>query len=225
MKSILTVLLALTFSSQAEISAQENVFSCSEAGNLTHSFRKTDSGYDLLVNFRMYEIRPDWDSETNQPIGYGAVGIDVPIENDNVRMTGMNWIKEKADFFTELFPPTPLPTEGPIDKGLIVLKFQDDNCFVEEKEGFHFVSCRAQGPLNINGVDIESVDFSMQNQMRRTLLSSPQDPNELEIGEVEAVYANLTFAKRRGNGIYMYRSSTTYYPNGNDVQCYKGAFR
>jgi len=182
MRSILLTIFALSFTFQTQAHAAENVFSCSEGGNLTHSFRKTDEGYQLLVNFRIYEIRPEWDSETNQPIGQGAVGIDVPVENDNIRMTGMNWLKEKVEFFSELFPPTPLPTQSPIDNGIFVLSFEEDDCFVEEKEGFHFVNCRARGPLSINGVELESVDFSMQNQMRRTLLSSPLDPNELEIG-------------------------------------------
>ena len=214
-----TILFALSLNSAY---AQENILSCTEAGNLTHNFIKLKEGYGLLVNFGMYEIAPEFNSETGEFEGQGFIGIDVPVDNDNVRITGMSWINEKAEFFKELFPDTHLPASAPIKTGFFALDFSKEDCVVKEKEGFIYANCRAQGPVVINGVELKYIDFSMQNQIRTTLLSNPINPNDLDVGEVETVYANIKFAKKKGEGTYVYRSSTTYYPNGNDIKCYKG---
>jgi len=213
-------LLFIFLSTQAI--AEENVFSCSESGNLTHSFVKTDDGYKLHANFGMYMIQPAYNTETGEFEGQGEIAIDVPITNDDIRMTSVNWINEKVEFFKELFPTTKLPVQNSVDTGKVELSFSNKNCEVVEKDGFHAINCRAEGPLEINGVLLENVDFTMQNQIRTTLLNSAYGTPDLVISDVEAVYASLSFHKKRGFGTYVYRSSTTYYPNDSEVSCVKG---
>lgn len=216
------LLFVLVFSFQVSAFANENIISCTETGDQTHRFLKTDDGYRLEVDFRMYYIRPNFDPNTGAASGHGAIGIDVPLENDSVRTTSMRWINEKNAFFQELFPPTELPTEDAVSTGQIRIDLKESDCVVKKVDELVFASCRAEGPMDINGVEIKNIDFSMQNQVRRTLLNDLNNPEELVVSEVDAVYANVSFHKVKGYGTYIYRSSMTYYPNQNDIMCYIG---
>ncbi len=221
--SLILVLFSFSFAfgQEAPVKRAETVVACAEAMGLTHNLAKVENGYRLIVEFGIYSIKPKYNTETEMFDGPAYIGVDVPIENDNIRHTSMNWIKRKADFFKELFPDVKIPIKNKIQTSTLILDFAEKNCYIRAREEFIYANCRAEGPIVVNGVVLESIDFSIQNQMRTTLLSDPEKPNELVVGELEAYYANLVFSKKEGYGKMNYRSSTTYYPDGNDIQCHR----
>lgn len=215
------ILLLLLFTTSS-FASEVNVLSCSERGDQTHRLTKTKTGYNFSVSFRIFSIRPEYDPSTGLVSGQGQIGIDVPLENDGVRTTSMRWMNEKDKFFQRLFPAVDLPVQSSVTTGELSLDLATDDCQVKEQEEFIFVSCRAKGPHLINGVEIENVDIHMQNQIRTTLLNDPEDQEELVVSEIEAVYASVSFHKKQGYGTYIYRSSVTYLPDGDETQCLKG---
>gem|GEM_PF-5347643 len=219
--SLIFSISSIAFGQEASVKRAETVVACAEVAGLTHNFSKTEEGYRLIVEFGIYSIKPKYNAETKKFSGPAYIGVDVPIENDNIRHTSMDWVTRKAAFFKKLFPDVKLPIKDKIQTSTLILDFTEEDCYLRTREEFVYASCRAEGPININGVVLESIDFSIQNQMRTTLLSDPENPDELVVGELETYYANLVFAKKEGYGKTNYRSSTTYYPDGNDVQCHR----
>lgn len=183
MNFILTVLLSWAYAENLHVG-------CATAhGALSHNLTRTETGYAAHVQFPRHR-----NSE-------GKRVLNVPLTNDNSFSDNLDFLKEKRDFFSAVFG----------DKDYITLKFEEDRCGSVEHEGHVLWICAGEQVLEVEGLDIENVEFSLESQKRINL-----------VGEVQIYYADLII-KTKPNEVgisRVYRSSYTYYTNDSGTACY-----
>jgi|GEM_PF-2598065 len=168
-------------------------------GNLVHKVSIVDN--ELIGWFNFPSFR---DLETD-PSGQTR-GLNTPLSNENVFSDRLGFLKEKSEFFQKVFG----------DKPALQLKF--NACELQQSADKKFAArfCAKFGPMVINGVHIRQIDFSLQNQIRTSLVGS-----EGQVQNTEVVYADLMFTTEpnESGAIKKYLSSMSYYPNGDSIQC------
>jgi len=191
--TVLSILFSLPASAQL-------LSGCAMAhGNLVHKVSIIDSeliGWFSFPTFRDLEKDP-----TGQ-----LRSLNTPLSNDTVFSDRLEFLKEKSDFFQSIF------------KNSLNLKVIFDACELQQSADKTLSArfCSKFGPLVINGVKIQQIDFSMQNQFRTSLVGSVGQTQKTEV-----VYADLMFTTEpnKSGGIKKYLSSMSYFPNGDSIQC------
>jgi hypothetical protein len=168
-------------------------------GNLAHTVSEVDGEIVGRFTFPSYiDYKKDKTGNT--------LSINAPLSNDGVFSLGLPFINEKRNFVDKVFASSP---------NLVVVF---DSCELQESKDKQLAArfCSKSGRFEINGVELKRLEFSMQNQVRKSLTGS-----EGQIKFTEVVYADLIFTTvANANGkITMYKSSYSYFPNGDTIQC------
>jgi len=168
-------------------------------GSLTHTISKVDGKHIGRFYFPTY-IDYEKDSTGN------TLSMNSPLSNDGVFSLGLPFMEEKRQFLDKVFAPS------------LNLIIEFDSCELQQSDDKELSArfCIKNGPIEINGIKLKRIEFSLQNQIRKSLTGSAGQTKLTEV-----VYADLTFTtEANSNGrITMYKSSYSYFPNGNSVQC------
>jgi len=198
LKSIVCLAALCLFSTQ---SYAQDLFGCAIAnGNMIHSVFTDDDGswtgrFDL-PSYRNLEKDPSGQTTT----------LNAPLTNDSLFSDNLAFTHEKQAVLEKIFG----------DKFSLQVKF--DRCELQQSEDKAFSArfCSKSGSFKINGVALQRIEFSLQNQIRTSLVG-----NQGQVAQTSVVYADLLFTTTSNqNGIATaYRSSYTYFPNGDSTQC------
>ena len=222
----LTVFL---FSSSLLAESSQDLMACSmfNGSFLQKINYSVDRGYQGIFVYPLYYQMPSeevleaskeawrqWDGVSEAPEDPRRVGAAIPLESFNVMTPDLERLSEKAQFFNKLFPSQ--KSEEVVDGqlGILTIDFQE-SCDVLDQGEFMAIHCEANDKRKINGVEIERVLFTMRNQKLTSV-----DQN-LELQSYSLVTTDLTLL----SGGRYYRSSYSFTPNGNDIQCSLGASR
>ena len=190
---ILGLTLILTAANQAY--ANELLSGCvMNNGALTHQVFLNDNkflGRFDFPTFRDFETDPSGSTHK----------VNVPLSNDSIFAHQLGFLEEKEAVFRTIFGK----------KTELVVEF--DHCELQESHDKTLAArfCSKLSPTEINGVKLKSIHFGIQNQIRTSLVGSHG-----QTGETHVVYANLRVITESN---VAYKSSFTYYPNGNSTQC------
>lgn len=192
-------ILALGFNS----AQAEDVAACGLGnGDMIHKIvQKTDGSFCGHFDLPLYR---DFEADSRGQI----IEVNAPLSDSNVFSNGLPFLKEKSNFLKNLFK-----SNGETNANL---KIKFDHCENQSSADKKLKAwfCNATTTSSINGVAVHRVDFSLQNQTRTSLVGENG-----ETAEFDVYYAELTFTVPSKNGKTMYKSSYSYFPNGNSIQC------
>ena len=190
-----SLLLILTTQARAEL-----LSGCAMAhGSLVHKVSNVDG--ELVARFDF----PTFRDLEKDPSGQ-TQSLNTPLSNDGLFADRLEFLKEKQEFFEKVFGP----------KFNLIVKF--DFCELQENQDKKLAArfCFKSGPMEINGQAVNLIEFGIQNQFRTSLVGS-----QGQTAQTEVVYADLAFTTlpNKSGIAKIYRSSFSYYPNGDSVQC------
>lgn len=169
------------------------------SGSLIHKVDNINN--ELVGSFQFPQFRDVVKDPTGQ-----TQSMNAPLSNDPVFSDRLEFLKEKNQFLEKIFD----------EKFSLKIKFDfcESQQSADKKLSAKF--CIKNGPFEINGISLQRVQFSIQNQVRTSLVGS-----DGQVAHTDVVYADLLFTTTSdAKGIVKaYRSSFTYYPNGNSIQC------
>lgn len=127
--------------------------------------------------------------------------LNPPLSNDPIFTDNLDFLNKKTALFRSIFN----------EKAELHVVF--DYCELQESRDKTLAArfCIKDTPTEINGVKIKKIEFSLQNQIRKSLIG-----NHGQTGQTHAVYADLLITSKEN---VAYRSSFTYFPDGNASQC------
>jgi len=192
---VLSVVLSGATQAQAEL-----LSGCAmDNGNLIHKVDLVAGG--LIGRFDFPTFKDLEEDSTGQ-----TRSVNAPLTNDSIFSSSLPFLKEKKKFLEKVFGP----------KRSLNVNF--DFCEFQQSEYKKFSArfCIKEGPFEVNGVSLKRLEFSIQNQVRTSLVGS-----QGQVAQTDVVYVDLLFTTVANSSgvVKKYNSSFTYYPDGDSIQC------
>ena len=166
------------------------MIACATAhGSLSHGLNKTEAGYQAIIALPKHR-----NSE-------GERVPNIPLSNDNLFSDNIDFLIQKTAVFSQIFS----------DINYLEILFEEDECANIQNETHAVWFCASTKPRNLNGIEIQSLEFSIENQTRQNVIES----------DIDAFYADLSIRlPANPNGVsYVYKTAYTYYPDGQSTFC------
>ena len=170
--------------------ANTPLIACATAhGNLSHGLNKTDSGYQAIIALpKRRNSQGEWVP-------------NIPLSNDNLFSDRIEFLVKKTEVFSQIFS----------EINYLEILFEEDECANIQTEKHAIWFCASSKARDFNGIEIQSLEFSIENQTRA---------NVVENG-INAFYADLSIRlpPNSSGASYIYKTPYTYYPDGENTFC------
>ena len=170
--------------------ANNPVIACATAhGSLSHGLYETEAGYKAIISLPKH--RND----------EGEMVPNIPLSNDNLFSDNLNFLIQKTAVFSQIFSQV----------NYLEILFEEDECANIQNKTHAVWFCASTTPRNFNGIEVESLEFSLENQTRENVVE----------GGINAFYADLSIRlpSNSSGASYVYKTAYTYYPDGQSTFC------